>query len=411
MSDIKMFDGGVTSAKGFKAFGLRAGLKPGKTNKDMAMVYSEKPCTLAGTFTLNEVKAAPVKWDKKIVEECGSAQAVVVNTANANACTGTEGYNNAQKMAELTGKLLGLPKESVLVASTGVIGQQLNMDVITEGIKAFEGKLSDSREAATLAAEAIMTTDTHKKETAVTFEIGGQTVTLGGMVKGSGMIHPNMGTMLCFFTTDADIDRALLQEALKANVDVTFNMVSVDGDTSTNDTVVVLANGMSGAKKITMKDADYNTFKEALYQVCLTLCKQVAGDGEGCTKLIESHITGASDYENAKILAKSIITSSLLKAAVYGKDANWGRILCAMGYSGAKFDTERVRVSFKSDAGEITVCDNGVATDFDEEKATAILSGDVVIVDVELTDGNGEATAWGCDLTHEYVSINADYRS
>lgn len=408
---IQVIDGGVTAPKGYKAFGLRAGIKAGKTNKDMAMVYSEQPATVAGTFTLNVVKAAPVLWDKKIVEEQETAQAIVVNSGIANACTGDVGYENAKTMAEETGKLLGLSPEAVIVASTGVIGKQLDMDIINNGIKAFAGKLLDTREGAVLAAEAIMTTDTHKKEIAVETVIGGKTVTIGAMCKGSGMIHPNMGTMLGFITSDVAISKDLLVQALKANVKDTFNMVSVDGDTSTNDTVVIFANGMAENAVITEENEDYHTFCEALNTVNTYLAKQIAGDGEGATRLLEAMVVNAPDKETAVTLSKAIITSNLTKAAVFGKDANWGRILCAMGYSGAQFDPYKVDITIKSANGEAMLVQNGMATDYDEAYATEILSPEQVNILADIKSGDATATAWGCDLTYDYVKINADYRS
>lgn len=408
---MNIIDGGVTSPKGFKAAGTRAGIKAGKTNKDMAMIYSEVPAATAGTFTRNVVKAAPVLWDKKVVEEEKIAQAVIVNSGVANACTGDEGYQDAKKMAELTAQALNVNENQVLVASTGVIGFTLPMDVIATGIDKLKDMISESRESAADAATAIMTTDTHKKEIAVEFEIAGTKVTMGAMCKGSGMIHPNMGTMLGFITTDADIDQALLSKALKETIEDTFNMVSVDGDTSTNDTVVILANGMAGNAKITSEGADYETFKQVLKEVNTYLAKQIAADGEGATRLFQVDVVGAPDKETAKVLAKSIVTSNLTKCAVYGQDANWGRILCAMGYSGAQFDPYKVDIVISSEKGDIKLVENGKATAFDEELATEILSPSVVIATADIKSGDEKATAWGCDLTYDYVKINADYRS
>lgn len=408
---FKEIDGGITAAKGFSAYGLRAGIKAGKTNNDMAMLYSEQPATVAGTFTLNVVKAAPVLWDRKIVETKETAQAVVINSGIANACTGDEGYVNTVKMAEETANILGILPEAVLVCSTGVIGKQLDMDIITKGIKCFQGKLSHTGEAANLAAEAILTTDTHKKEIAIQFDVGGKTVTIGGMCKGSGMIHPNMGTMLGFLATDIAISKELLVKALKSDIQDTFNMVSVDGDTSTNDTVLILANGMSGNPKITEENDDYRTFCQALHLVNTYLAKQIAGDGEGATRLLETVVVNAPDKETAVTLAKSVTTSNLTKAAVFGKDANWGRILCAMGYSGARFDPYKVDITICSTNGTVKLVENGMAADYDETFATEILSPDQVNIFVDIKSGEAEATAWGCDLTYEYVKINADYRS
>lgn len=407
---MKIIDGGVTAAKGFKAAGMHAGIKKG-TKKDMAMIVSSAPCMAAGTFTTNLVKAAPVKWDQHVVYEHGEARAVVVNSGIANACTGAEGYGYCEETAKAAAEALGIDKDEVLVASTGVIGKQLPIDTIKKGVKDLSGLLLDTREAATLAAESIMTTDTVKKEVAVEVEIGGKTVTIGGMCKGSGMIHPNMGTMLGFIMTDAAISKNLLDKALKGSIEDTFNMVSVDGDTSTNDTVLVMANGMAGNPEITEENEDYEAFKEALLAVNTYLAKQIAGDGEGASRLFEVQVKHAKDKQTAKVLAKSIITSNLTKCAIFGKDANWGRILCAMGYSGAQFDPLKVDIVMASEKGEIALVENGVATAFDEEKAAEILSPDVVIAKVDVRDGDAEATAWGCDLTYDYVKINADYRS
>lgn len=408
---MKIIDGGVTSPKGFKAAGTRAGIKPGKTNKDMAMIYSEVPAAVAGTFTKNIVKAAPVIWDKKVVEEEKTAQAVVINSGVANACTGDEGYQDAKTMAKLTAEALNVNENQVLVASTGVIGFTLPMEVIASGVDKLKDMVSDSRESAVDAATAILTTDTHKKEIAVEFEIAGTKVTMGAMCKGSGMIHPNMGTMLGFITTDADIEQELLSKALKETIENTFNMVSVDGDTSTNDTVLILANGMAGNKKITAANADYETFKDVLKEVNTYLAKQIAGDGEGATRLFQVDVVGAPDKETAKILAKSIVTSNLTKCAVYGRDANWGRILCAMGYSGAQFDPHKVDITISSEKGSVKLVENGKATAFDEELATEVLSPEAVTATADIKSGSENATAWGCDLTYDYVKINADYRS
>ena len=407
---MKMIDGGVTSAKGFQAAGIAAGIKKGNT-KDMAMIYSEKPCNTAGTFTTNVVKAAPVKWDQKVVYESAYTQAVVCNSGIANACTGEEGYGYCKAIAKAAGEVLNIPEEAVLVASTGVIGQQLPMGKIEEGVKNLVPVLSETRQAGILAAEAIMTTDTVKKEAAVEVELSGKTVTIGGMCKGSGMIHPNMCTMLGFVTTDAAIDKKLLQEALSEIVEDTYNMISVDGDTSTNDTVLVMANGMAENPVITEKNSDYETFKEALKYVNTSLAKQIAADGEGATALFEVKILGAESKEQAVTLSKSVITSNLTKAAIFGHDANWGRILCAMGYSGAEFDPDKVDLVFESAAGRIEIIKNGVAVDYSEEEATRILSEKHVTAIADIKMGQETATAWGCDLTYDYVKINADYRS
>jgi glutamate N-acetyltransferase/amino-acid N-acetyltransferase len=408
---MKIINAGVTAPKGFKCAGLRAGVKPGKTNKDMAMIVSEVPAKIAGTFTKNIVKAAPVLWGKKIVEEQEVVRAVVVNTGIANACTGAQGYENVVTEAKEVAALLDIKPEEVVVGSTGVIGQQLPMDVIKEGIKKLVPELKADRQSEEDASWAILTTDTKPKEAAVEVEIAGKTVTIAGMCKGSGMIHPNMGTMLGFITTDAAIDKALLLELQRELIEDTFNMVSVDGDTSTNDTVFVLANGMAENKEIKEKDADYEAFKEGLLYVNQSLAKQIAGDGEGCTRLFEVHVAGADSKENAKILSKSVVTSSLTKAAIYGKDANWGRILCALGYAGVDFDPVKVDISLKSADGVIEIVKDGIATDYSEDEATKVLSADAVTADINVHNGDFEATAWGCDLTHDYVTINADYRS
>ena len=408
---MKIINAGVTAPKGFKCAGLRAGVKPGKTNKDMAMIVSEVPAKIAGTFTKNIVKAAPVLWGKKIVEEQEAVRAVVINTGIANACTGAQGYENVVTEAKEVAKLLDIKPEEVVVGSTGVIGQQLPMDVIKEGIKKLVPELKADRQSEEDASWAILTTDTKPKEAAVEVEINGKTVTIAGMCKGSGMIHPNMGTMLGFITTDAAIDKALLLELQRELIEDTFNMVSVDGDTSTNDTVLVLANGEAGNEKITEGCKDYDTFYEALSYVLTELSKMIAGDGEGCTCLFEVQVKGAKDKEQAKILAKSIVTSNLTKAAIFGHDANWGRILCAMGYSGVDFEPEKVDIFFESSAGKLQIVKDGTATDYSEEKATEILSQNPVTAIADIKQGSAEATAWGCDLTFDYIKINADYRS
>lgn len=407
---MKIIDGGVTAAKGFLAAGLAAGIKKGN-KKDMAMIYSSTPCMAAGTFTTNLVKAAPVKWDQEIVYHQPSAQAVVINSGVANACTGSEGMECCQMTAQEAAKVLNIEPTQVLVASTGVIGQQLPMDQIREGVRNLAPLLFGAREASALAAQAIMTTDTVPKEVAVTVELGGRTVTIGGMCKGSGMIHPNMCTMLSFVTTDAAISREMLQKALSDVVKDTYNMVSVDGDTSTNDTVLLLANGMAENPEITEDCEDYETFKEALLYVNTCLAKKIAGDGEGATALFEVKVVGAENKEQAVTLAKSVITSNLTKAAIFGHDANWGRILCAMGYSGAQFDPDQVDLYFESAAGKLQIIENGVAVDYSEEEATRILSEKEVTAVADLKAGDAKATAWGCDLTYDYVKINADYRS
>lgn len=407
---ITKINGGVTAPKGFLASGLNAGIK-NQTKKDMAMVFSSTPCAAAGVFTTNLVKAAPVKWDKEIVTTSPYVQAVVVNSGIANACTGAEGLGYCADTAAEAAAALNIPKTAVLVASTGVIGKQLPIDKIKSGVTALSKVLGSSREDAKLAAEAIMTTDTKSKEVACTLELGGKQVTVAGMCKGSGMIHPNMCTMLCFVTTDAAISHELLQKALSEDVVDTFNMISVDGDTSTNDTVLVMANGQAENTPITEEGEDYKTFCEALHFIMLELSKKIAGDGEGCTCLFEATVIGAKDKNQARTIAKSVVCSSLTKAAVFGHDANWGRILCAMGYSGAQFDPEVVDIWLESKAGTIKIVENGIATDYSEKTATKILSEEEVIAKMDIKEGNETATAFGCDLTYEYVKINGDYRS
>ena len=407
---MKIITGGVTAAKGFQAASTAAGIKyQGRT--DMAMVYSEKPCVAAGTFTTNIVKAAPVKWDQDIVYNHPSAQVIICNSGIANACTGEEGFGYCRETAKAAAETMNVDADSVLVASTGVIGMQLPIEKLAAGVRAMAPKLQGTLEAGNEAAKAIMTTDTKEKEVAVEIEIGGKTVTIGGMCKGSGRIHPNMCTMLGFVTTDACISKKLLQEALSQDVKDTYNMVSVDGDTSTNDTVLLLANGMAGNPEITEKNEDYQKFCEALNYINTTLAKKIAGDGEGATALFEVKIIGAESKEQAVTLSKSVVTSSLTKAAIYGHDANWGRILCAMGYSGAQFDPEKVDLYFESKAGKIQIIENGVAVDYSEEEATKILSEDAVTAIADIKMGDCTATAWGCDLTYDYIKINADYRS
>lgn len=407
---MKVIAGGVTAAKGFEAAATAAQIKY-KDRTDMAMVYSQVPCVCAGTFTTNVVKAACVKWDKQVVESGKQAQVVIVNSGIANACTGAEGFGYCKDTANAAAEALGVDPDGVLVASTGVIGRQLPIDRITAGVKALAEKKGDSIEKGTEASKAIMTTDTVNKEIAVQFEIGGKTVTIGGMSKGSGMIHPNMCTMLGFITTDAVITKEALQKALRDDVKETYNMVSVDGDTSTNDTVLLLANGMAENEQITLDSENYQLFAAALHEVNEYLAKRMAADGEGATCLFEVEILNADTKETAKTLAKSVVCSSLTKAAIAGHDANWGRILCAMGYSGAQFDPEKVDLFFESCAGRLQIMKDGVGTDYSEEKATEILSQSEVKAIVDIKMGTESATAWGCDLTHEYVSINADYRS
>lgn len=407
---MKIIDGGVTAAKGFEAAGVEAEIKY-KNRKDMALIYSTAPCKAAGTFTTNVVKAAPVLWDKKIVEESAFVQAVIVNSGIANACTGSEGYDCCEKTAQKAAAELGIPKEAVLVASTGVIGKKMPVDRITAGVALLAGAKDSSLAAGTKAAEAIMTTDTISKQIAVSFEAGGRTVTIGGMCKGSGMIHPNMCTMLSFVTTDAAISRELLAEAAREDITDTYNMISVDGDTSTNDTFLIMANGLAGNPEITQKNTDYAAFREALNYVNTFLSKKMAGDGEGATALFETKVTGAATKQDARTLSKSVICSSLTKAAIFGHDANWGRILCALGYSGVDFDPNQVELFFESAAGHIKIFGDGTAAEYSEEEATSILSEKEVTVIVDMHMGKEEACAWGCDLSYDYVKINADYRS
>ena len=408
---MKKIEGGVTAAKGFEAASAAAHIKYEGRN-DMALVYSKAPCVSAGTFTTNIVKAAPVIWDRELVFSGAPAHAVIVNSGIANACTGKQGMDYCRQTAEEAASCLGIEADSVLVGSTGVIGFQLPIDRIRAGIRMLAASKKPGIEAGTMAAKAIMTTDTVQKEIACEFEIGGKKAIIGGMAKGSGMIHPNMCTMLGYVTTDAAIGKALLQKALSEIVKETFNMISVDGDTSTNDTLLVLANGLAGNEPVTDENSDdYAVFREALRYVCRELAMKMAGDGEGCTKLIETRVIHADNLENARILAKSVITSSLTKAAVFGRDANWGRVLCALGYSGAAFDPEHCDLYFGEDDDRILIFTNGSAADYSEEKATELLSGEKVVITADMHMGDAQATAWGCDLTYDYVKINADYRS
>ncbi|MDE5892481.1 MAG: bifunctional glutamate N-acetyltransferase/amino-acid acetyltransferase ArgJ [Acetatifactor sp.] len=407
---MKQIEGGVTAAKGFEAAGAEAAVKY-QNRKDMALIYSTSPCRVAGTFTSNVVKAAPVKWDQKVVAEAPFAQAVVVNSGIANACTGQAGMECCRAEAEHAGKLLGIPAEAVLVASTGVIGMAMPVDRLCAGIDKLAAAKEHSREAGLAAAQAIMTTDTISKEIAVEVEIGGHTVTIGGMSKGSGMIHPNMCTMLAFLTTDVNISKEMLQRAVSATVVDSFNMISVDGDTSTNDTLLVLANGQAGNEEINGEGADYDTFCQALDFITAYLARMMAGDGEGATCLFEATVIGADTKENARTLAKSVICSSLSKAAIYGHDCNFGRFLCALGYSGVSFDPDKVDLWFQSEAGKAVVYSQGNPVAYSEEEATKILSAPEVTVVADMHMGDAEATAWGCDLSYDYVKINADYRS
>ena len=407
---MKIIEGGVTAAIGFEAAGVEAAIKY-QNRKDMAMIYSSAPCKAAGVFTSNVVKAAPVRWDKEVVAHSPSVQAVVVNSGIANAATGKQGYECCRKTAEKSSELLGISPDAVLVASTGVIGNQIPLDRLLTGVEKLAHAKADTTEAGTLAAEAIMTTDTVSKQAAVQIEVGGKTATIGGMCKGSGMIHPNMCTMLGFITTDIAISKELLQEALSEDVIDTFNMISVDGDTSTNDTLVVLANGMAGNPEITTKNEDYDKFKEALNYIDTTLAKMMVGDGEGATALFETRVIHAATKQDARILSRSVISSSLCKAAIYGHDANFGRFLCALGYSGVDFDPDQVELSFENEEKSILIYKDGAAVHYSEEEATQVLASPEVRVLVDMHMGNAEATAWGCDLSYDYVKINADYRS
>lgn len=407
---MRQIEGGVTAAKGFEAAGVEAGVKY-QDRKDMALLYSTVPCRAAGTFTTNVVKAAPVLWDKRLVEEAPFVQAVVVNSGVANACTGKPGMDCCLAEAERAGALLGIPRDAVLVASTGVIGMQLPLDRVTAGIEKLAAAKAATPEAGLDAARAIMTTDTVPKQVAVQFEVGGRTAVMGAMCKGSGMIHPNMCTMLGFITTDLNVSKEMLQKALRADVVDSFNMVSVDGDTSTNDTLLLLANGLAGNDEIVSEGADYDAFCEALHFVTTYLARKMAGDGEGATCLFEAKVVGAATKEEARILAKSVVCSSLSKAAIFGHDANFGRFLCALGYSGVTFDPENVDLYFQSREGEIHIFGGGVALDYSEEEATEILSAPEVTVLADVHVGSAEAVAWGCDLSYDYVKINADYRS
>lgn len=406
---IQTIRGGVTAAGGYQAASAAAGIKyQGRT--DMALVYTERPAVCAGTFTTNVVKAAPVQWDKGLIEKGNPVHAVVLNSGIANACTGEEGKKLNYIMAEEIAGQLGVRTEEVLTASTGVIGMQLAREPLKKGAGLLKESLADTVEAGTAAAEAIMTTDTVSKQSAVKVEIDGQSFAVGGMSKGSGMIHPNMATMLSVTTTDVTIDRDLLQELVSEIVADSFNMISVDRDTSTNDTYLVLANGESGV--VVEKGTDiYEAFKEALTYVSKDLAKQMAADGEGCTKLVEVKVKNCQSKEKAKILGKSVITSNLVKTAMYGSDANWGRILCALGYAGVDFDPEVIDLMIRAGGEELVIVRDGVATDYSEEKATQLLSREAVTIVCDMKEGTAEATAWGCDLTHEYVTINGDYRS
>ena len=404
---MKIISGGVCAAKGFKANGIHCGIRKNQSKRDLGLIYSEKICSAAAVYTTNLVKGAPLIVTKNNISN-GTAQAVICNSGNANTCN-ANGVEIAEKTCGLLAEKLGVDKKDVVVASTGVIGQPLSLDPIKNGLNTLINGLSE--DGSSFAAEAIMTTDTVKKEIAVEFEAGGKKCVIGGIAKGSGMIHPNMATMLVFLTTDCAISSEMLEKALKTDVRSTFNMLSVDGDTSTNDMVAVLANGLAENPVIDEEDKDFATFCKALNTVTVWLCRTLAGDGEGCTKLLECRVAGAKTQETAKTVSKSVICSSLVKAAMFGADANWGRVLCAIGYSGADVDVEKIDVSFRSAAGEIEVCRDGAGVDFSEEKAKKILLEKEIDILVNLNDGEYSSTAWGCDLTYDYVKINGDYRT
>ncbi len=403
----KMIEGSVTAAKGFKASGIHCGIRKNKSKRDIGLIFAEKKCTAAAVYTTNLVQSSPITVTRQHLAD-GYAQAVIVNSGNANTCN-ADGDKKAEQMCQLTANELGIDANDVIVASTGVIGQVLPIEPIEAAVKPLVEQLSV--EGGTNTAEAIMTTDTIKKEVAVETTIGGKTVKVGGISKGSGMIHPNMATMLCFVTTDAAISAPMIQKAVKTAADKTFNMISIDGDTSTNDTLAVMASGLAGNAEITEENEDYQTFLEALTAVCRELAKKMAKDGEGATKLLSCLVSGAKTEKDAKGVAKSVICSSLLKAAMFGADANWGRVLCAIGYSGCDVDVHKVDVSFASRAGRIDVCKNGAGIEFSEEVAKTVLTEDEIDIIVELNDGTASAESYGCDLTYEYVKINGDYRT
>ena len=404
---MEIINGGVCAAKGYTASGVHCGIRKNKIKRDLSLIYSEVRANAAAVYTTNKVKGAPLTVTKSNISD-GYAQAIICNSGNANTCN-ANGIEIATETCELLANELKIKATDVVVASTGVIGQPLDITPIKNGIPALAAALSADGSA--MAAEGIMTTDTKMKEIAVSFTVGGKECKIGGIAKGSGMIHPNMATMLVFITTDCKISTEMLESALKNDIKNTFNMVSVDGDTSTNDMVTVLANGMAGNEEITAEGEDYTEFMKALNTVTVYLCRSIAADGEGASKLLECKVSGAIDDENAKIIAKSVICSSLVKAAMFGSDANWGRILCAIGYSGAKVDVNGVSVSFESKAGKITVCENGAGVEFSEEIAKKILLESEITIAVGLKDGEAESTAWGCDLTYDYVKINGDYRT
>lgn len=405
---MKYISGGVCAAQGFRAAGLHCGVKSHNTDKkDVALIVSDCDASASAVYTKNVVKAAPLHVTRAHLSD-GIARAIIANSGNANACA-PHGEENAEKMCGYVSDALGIPADNVIVASTGVIGQTINVAVIEEGVPTLVNNLS--YDGSQDAADAIMTTDTVRKEAAIETVIGGKTVKIGGISKGSGMIHPNMGTMLCFITTDAAISADMIKSALLETVAVTFNRISVDGDTSTNDMCVIMANGMAGNSEITAKNEDYTAFTAALTELCRTLARRMAADGEGAKHLITCTVTGADSVQKAETLSKSVISSTLTKAAIFGSDANWGRVLCAMGYSGAKFDPETVNVAFRSDAGTIDVCKNGRGLDFDEDLAKKILTEPEIEILISLSEGESECTCWGCDITYDYIKINGDYRT
>ena len=407
---LKFIDGGVCAAQGFKAAGIHVGVKThANWKKDVALIVSDVDCAASAVFTKNVVKAAPIHVDKAHLAD-GKARAIIANSGNANACA-PHGEENAIKMCQAAAKAIGCKPEDVLVSSTGVIGQTINVQVIEDGVPELYGALAHSAEASDAAAHAIMTTDTEKKEVAVETVIGGKVVRMGGIAKGSGMIHPNMGTMLCFLTTDCAISPEMIKTALLETVNVSFNRISVDGDTSTNDSCIVLANGMAGNPVITEKGGDYAAFLEALQALCMTLAKKMASDGEGAKHLITCNVQGAAGEQSAETIAKSVISSTLTKAAIFGADANWGRVLCAMGYSGEEFDPDKVDVHFASAAGDIEVCHQGRGLDFDEDLAKKILTEHDIEINITMGEGSGSCTCWGCDITYDYIKINGDYRT
>lgn len=405
--EIKIINGGVCAASGFKASGVHCGIRKNKTKKDLALIYSEKICNAAAVYTTNLVKGAPLTVTKKHISN-GKAQAVICNSGNANTCN-ANGIEIAEQMSDLVADALNCNADDVVVASTGVIGQPLDITPIASGIPVLADTLSQN--GSNDAAEAIMTTDTVDKQIAVEFKIGDKVCKMGGIAKGSGMIHPNMATMLVFITTDVAISPEMLQKALSGDVKNTFNMLSIDGDTSTNDMVTVLANGLADNREIVSNGEDFEIFMKALNTVTVNLCRVIAGDGEGATKLLECKVSGANSVDTAKTVAKSVVCSSLLKAAMFGADANWGRVLCAIGYSGAAVDVTKIDVAFVSPKGKIIVCQNGSGVDFSEETAKEILLEKEIVIDVNLNDGEFNSTAWGCDLTYDYVKINGDYRT